>query len=147
MHVVFDLLREIEVNNNLDVLHVETTRCDIRCDECVDTSGLEQVHHFIAVTLRFVSMDAGISNVFGEQRFAQIVAVLLRLREDDRFILSVLLLEDLFQSYVFLSLSEDFDGLLDISVDIVFHASDLDVNRVRLTEVESELSDGLWPSS
>lgn len=41
--------------------------------------------------------------------------------------------------------ANDFDDLLDVAIDVVFHGSDLEMIRVFAAEVSCKFPDFLWP--
>lgn len=82
-------------------------------------------------------MDAGIADTLTGKSFAEIIAILLGLSEHDSFVVSLHRQDNFFESNVFLCFRNDFADLLDVIVNVVFHVTDLNVNRIAVAEIQS----------
>lgn len=91
-------------------------------------------------------MDTSVSDFIVKESLIEVITFLLSLSEDNGLIVSAHSAEKFFQSFVLLVLVNNFNLLDNIVVDIVFHVTNLDVARITMTEIKSELSHGLGPS-
>ena len=57
VHIVFNILWEIVIDNYSDILNIDSSACYISCYQHWDASILEFLHNFISPSLRFVSVD------------------------------------------------------------------------------------------
>ena len=81
MHVILDLVGEVEVDHQVDVLDVETARGDVGGHENGNSPGLELVDDPVALPLLLVAVNHGAHAPHGPPN---LVAHALRSAEDDR---------------------------------------------------------------
>ena len=51
MHIIFGIVRHIEIDDQLDIVDVDAARHDVRSHQHVDLLGFELIHHFVTLLL------------------------------------------------------------------------------------------------
>lgn len=92
-------------------------------------------------------MDTDVSYIVSLESFAKIITIFLCLSKDNGLIRSCHCAKNFFNSIVFLAFINDFNLLIDIIVDVVFHITNLNVNRISMTKIKGKSSNSLRPSS
>ncbi|GBE61471.1 lipoyl synthase, putative [Babesia ovata] len=83
VHVVFDLVGEIEIHHNFDIAHIQTSGGDVRCDHDRVLAILEFVEHPVALLLLLVTVDAQSWPSVQPELPGERVCGLLRVSEDE----------------------------------------------------------------
>ena len=112
MDVVFGIVRHIVVDDHQDVVDVNAARHDVGGHEHIHLSGLEAVHHVVALLLAEVAVHRGAVDVQAFE-FARDVLHLVFLAREDDDALQLAGLEEVADDVDFLRLVAHVGGLLD----------------------------------
>ena len=83
VYVILRVIGQFEIENELDVSHVDATRRDIGRDEQPDVAAAEAVHHAFARGLRHTAVDALGAVSGADEMVGEFDDVALGLGEDD----------------------------------------------------------------
>lgn len=86
MNIVLENLREVEVDDMSDVLHIESSTRNVGCDEDLAFTRFELLHHVISVLLHLITVDGHAFESFAVQHAADVLTSFLRLREDQNLV-------------------------------------------------------------
>ena len=80
--VVFELVREVEVEDVGDAIDIYTARGDVGRDEHANLSGLEGLQGTLTLALRTVGVDGGTADVFTLELTTDAIGTMLGPRKD-----------------------------------------------------------------
>merc|ERR1712151_352119 len=83
MNVILDGVRELVINNILNVLHIQTTRCDIACNQYRLLPLFELFQYPLTLLLLFVTVNAQCGETVRPHLTCQLITVTLRLCENE----------------------------------------------------------------
>jgi hypothetical protein len=147
VHVVFNVVGEIVVDDIFDILDVQTTRGDVGGKHDRTSARFELGKNPVSFALLLVSVDSERGPAVLPHELGQVVSNTLGRNENDDFgVLLRDLLEVLEEPWSFVVLGHDLDELCDVVVGSELHGTDVDLDVV-MQEVLSETLDLLGPGS
>ena len=82
--IIFNILRDIEVDHHIDVVHVNPAGSDIGCNQDIDLSLAEPAHHPVALRLFHIAVQFLGTVPPGLDLSGQFLCPALGVAEDDR---------------------------------------------------------------
>ena len=82
VHIIFDVLRNVVIDNRLHIVHVNPSGCHIRSDQNAGSAVTETVHGHITLCLGQIAMQPFCLKALLLQQIRQFVHLFLRITED-----------------------------------------------------------------